>query len=77
MCKINLDIYVNKREYLLEVVVNLIERKFVVRGLNGIENSNVDFCFLFENVSIELILIIVDFFDSLGICMCFELFEEL
>lgn len=60
-----------------EVVVNLTERKFVARGLNGTENSNADLRFPSENVSIESIPIIVDFLDSLGICTRFELSEEL
>lgn len=77
LCKINSDIYVNKRKYSPEVVVNLTERKFVARGLNGTENSSADLRFPSENVSIESIPIIVDFLDSLGICTGFELSEEL
>ena len=74
--KISSDLYVNKREYSPEVVVNLTERTFVARGINGTENNNVDLCFPSENVSIDSIPIIVDFLDSLGICTGFELSEE-
>ena len=74
LCNITPDLYVNKREYSPEVVVNLTERTFVARGINGTENSNL--CFPFENVSIDSIPIVADFLDSLGICTGFELSEE-
>ena len=77
LCKITSDLYVNKREYSPEVVVNLTEKKFVARGINGTENSNADLCFPSENLSIDSIPIIVDFLDSLAICTGFELSEEL
>ena len=76
LSKISSDLFVNKREYSPEVVLNLIDRKFVARGINGTENSNVDLCFPSEKIGLDGIPTIVDFLDSLGICTGFELIDH-